>query len=60
MIDCLQEDAAFEGYDLKRVHTELGDHKLETLMKATQLVLSPGVPLTQSAISAAIQAVSRV
>lgn len=53
-----QEDSTFEGYDLKRVHTELGPHKRETLLKASQLVLSPGVPLTQADIAAAIQAVS--
>ncbi|KAG0581208.1 hypothetical protein KC19_4G232500 [Ceratodon purpureus] len=52
----LEEDSAFEGYDLKRVHTELGPHKRETLLKASQLVLSPGVPLAQSDIAAAIQA----
>ncbi|KAG0594397.1 hypothetical protein M758_UG074000 [Ceratodon purpureus] len=52
----LEEDSAFEGYDLKRVHTELGPHKRETLLKALQLVLSHGVPLSQSDIAAAIQA----
>jgi len=55
-----QEDSAFEGYDLKRVRTELGPHKRETLLKASQLVLSPGVPLTQADIAAAIQAVSMI
>ena len=55
-----QEDSAFEGYDLKRVQTELGPHKRETLLKASRLVLSPGVPLTQPDIAAAIQAVSKI
>ena len=60
LINWLQEDSAFEGYDLTRVRTELGPHKRETLLKASQLVLSPGVPLMQTDIVAAIQAVSIV
>lgn len=54
----LQEDPAFEGYDLSRVRTEVGPHKKDTLLNATQLVISPGIPLTQPDIAAAIQAVS--
>lgn len=52
----LEEDSGFEGYDLNRVQTELGPHKRETLLKASQLVLSPGVPVTHPDIAAAIQA----
>lgn len=54
----MQEDPAFEGYDLSRVRTEVGPHKKDTLLNATQLVISPGIPLTQPDIAAAIQAVS--
>lgn len=54
----LQEDATFEGCDLTRVHTELGPHNRETLLTASQLVISPGIPLTQTDIAAAIQSVS--
>lgn len=52
----LEEDPAFEGYDLSRVRTEVGPHKKDTLLNATQLVISPGIPLTQPDIAAAIQA----
>jgi hypothetical protein len=54
----LQLDPLFEGYDLSRVRTELGPHQRDSLLNASQLVLSPGIPLTQPDVAAAIQHVS--
>jgi len=51
----LEQDPLFEGYDLSRVRTELGPHQRDSLLNASQLVLSPGIPLTQPDVAAAIQ-----
>eukprot|EP00899_Mesostigma_viride_P025833 jgi/Mesvir1/6434/Mv19519-RA.1 len=52
----LEKDSAFANLDLSRVRTELGPHDRATIMSATRLVLSPGVPPKQPDIAAALQA----